>query len=67
MPLAVDRSLDVRLIDPVTGRDRPIATLSNISYGDAFWGPRLSPDGEAIVYAKLVSDGGDLMLIENFK
>jgi Tol biopolymer transport system component/aminoglycoside phosphotransferase (APT) family kinase protein len=67
VPLAVDRSLDVRLIDPVTGRDRPIATLSNISYGDAFWGPRLSPDGKAIVYAKLVSDGGDLMLIENFQ
>jgi eukaryotic-like serine/threonine-protein kinase len=67
VPLASDRSLDVRLIDPVTGRDRLITTLSNIHYADAFWGPRLSPDGKTIVYAKLVTDGGDLMMIENFK
>jgi len=67
VPLAVDRSLDVRLIDPLTRRDRLIATLSNIQYADAFWGPRLSPDGRTIVYAKLVSDGADLMMIENIK
>jgi eukaryotic-like serine/threonine-protein kinase len=67
VPLAVDRSLDVRLIDPATGRDRLITTLSNIGTGDVYWGPRMSPDGRTIVYAKLVTDGGDLMMIENFK
>jgi Tol biopolymer transport system component len=67
VPLAVDRSLDVRLIDPFTGRDRFIAKLSNIGPGDVYWGPRMSPNGRTIVYAKLVSDGGDLMMIENIR
>jgi Tol biopolymer transport system component len=67
VPLAADRSLDVRLIDPASGRDRLIDTVTDMYYGDIFWGPRVSPDGRTIVYTQLVSRGDDLMLIENFR
>jgi Tol biopolymer transport system component/tRNA A-37 threonylcarbamoyl transferase component Bud32 len=67
VPLAPDRSLDVRLIDPITRQDRLIASVPDIVYGGIFWGPRVSPDGRAIVYSKLVNPGEDLMMIENFR
>jgi Tol biopolymer transport system component/tRNA A-37 threonylcarbamoyl transferase component Bud32 len=65
--IAFERSLDVRVIDPSTRRDRRIATLPDVEYGGSFWGPRLSPDGNAILYGKLVNYGEDLMMIENFR
>ena len=67
VPLAVDRSLDVRLIDPGTGHDQLIATLPDVDYGGMFFGPRFAPDGKTIVYGKLVNHGEDLMMIENFR
>jgi Tol biopolymer transport system component len=67
VPLSADRSLDVRLIDPASGRDQLIDTVTEIYYGDIFWGPRVSPNGRTIVYTQLVSRGDDLMLIDNFR
>jgi hypothetical protein len=67
VPLAPSRSSDVRLIDLKTRNDRPVLTLDDLRYGDVFWGPRFSPDGRTIVYAKVVSWGEDLMMIENFR
>jgi hypothetical protein len=51
----------------VTGNDRPVLTLGDVGYSDVFWGPRFSPDGRTMVYAKIVSWGQDLMMIENFR
>jgi eukaryotic-like serine/threonine-protein kinase len=65
--LAARRSSDVRLMDPVSGRDRVIATLPDVEYSQVFWGPRVSPDGKTIVYGRLVDHGQDLMMIENFR
>jgi Tol biopolymer transport system component len=48
-----------------SGQDRVLGTL------DRFWGPdssslAVSPDGKVIVYNRLLREGDDLMLIENF-
>ena len=67
VPLAPDRSLDVRLIDPVTRHDRLIATVPDVAYGGIFWGPRVAPGGNSIVYARSPAGGEDLMMIENFR
>jgi Tol biopolymer transport system component len=67
VPLAPSRRSDVRLIDLKTRKDRPVLTLGDLAYGDVFWGPRFSPDGRTIVYARVVSWGEDLMMIENFR
>jgi Tol biopolymer transport system component len=61
------KPIDIRLIDPATGRDRAVATLPDLSYGDVFWGPHVSPDGSTILYTRAVSRGEDLMMIDNFR
>jgi eukaryotic-like serine/threonine-protein kinase len=61
------KPIDVRLIDPATGRDRAVATLPDLSYGAVFWGPHVSPGGSTILYTKVVNRGEDLMMIENFR
>ncbi len=50
-------------IDPHTGQDRVLGTLEKHS-GHPI---AVSPDGRVILYSKLVSEGADLMLIENFR
>jgi Tol biopolymer transport system component len=67
VPLSPNRSIDVRLIDPTTAQDRLVATLPDIQYADLFWGPSVSPNGNTILYRKDVSQGHDLMMIENFR
>jgi Tol biopolymer transport system component len=67
VPLSADKSIEIRLIDPSNGDARMIATLPDLAYGDLFKGPQISPDGKTILYAKDVSQGQDLMMIENFK
>jgi hypothetical protein len=67
VPLGSHKPMDVRLIDPASGHDRAFATLADLSYGDVFWGPSVSPDGSTILYTKVVNRGEDLMLIENFR
>jgi hypothetical protein len=62
--------MPVRVLNPVTGDDRQVATLEVpfpppglqvVGYFAA------SPDGQTILYSRLVSNGADLMLIENFR
>ena len=77
-----NRAMPVRVLNPVTGDDRQFATLerSRDNSGPAaevFPESALraassrsfavSPDGQTILFSRLVSNGADLMLIENFK
>jgi len=68
-PVAFGRQkpFEIRVIDPATGRDRAVATVPDLLYGDVFYGPHVSPDGRTILYAKVVNRGEDLMMIENFR
>jgi eukaryotic-like serine/threonine-protein kinase len=56
------RALPLYLLDPATGRDRLLGTL-----GTPWEGITVSPDGKTILYAKIVGEGSDLMMIENFR
>ena len=67
LPFTRFKTSDVRLIEWSTGRDWPIRTLDGIMYGDFFWGPSVSPDGTTFLYSKVVTEGEDLMIIENFR
>jgi Tol biopolymer transport system component len=66
---SVNPDMPVRVLNPVTGDNRQVATLEvtfpapglNIGYF------AVSPDGQTILYSRLVSNGADLMLIENFR
>lgn len=63
------RDMPVRVLNPVTGDDRQVATLEvpfpatglNVGYF------AVSPDGQTILYSRLVGNGADLMVIENFR
>jgi len=61
------KPVDIRVIDPATGRDRAVATLTDPFHTDVFYGPSVSPDGRTILYAKVVNRGEDLMMIDNFR
>jgi eukaryotic-like serine/threonine-protein kinase len=61
------RTADVRRLDLKTGEDELVRALESISYGDLFWGPVPSPDRTAFLYGKVVNEGEDLMMIENFR
>jgi dipeptidyl aminopeptidase/acylaminoacyl peptidase len=58
---------DVRVVEPSTGRDRLLGTVEN--YSSVAWpmGLAVSPDGKTVLYNRVVRDGADLMLIENFR
>ena len=66
VPCGPDESATLHLFDPSTGRDRLLGKLDRFTSG---YNPSLSvsPDGTTILYHKVVSDGADLMLIENFR
>ena len=68
-PGSVDRDMPVRVLNPVTGEDRHVATLEIVvpAAGLTVGSFAVSPDGQTILYSRLVSHGADLMLIENFK
>jgi len=60
--VANQRTVPLYLLDPATGRDRLL--------GKVEWpvgGITVSPDGKTILYTKLVGEGSDLMMIENFR
>jgi Tol biopolymer transport system component len=62
----IARNPDLHLLNPETGEDRVLGTLekfSNISLS----GLAVSPDGRVIVYDRMLREGHDLMLIENFR
>ena len=56
------RAVPLLLRDTATGRDRLLGTLDRP--GD---GLTVSADGKAILFAKVVGEGADLVLIENFR
>jgi Tol biopolymer transport system component len=57
-----DTETPLFLLDPVTGRDRLLGKLEK-----PYFGLSVSPDGSTILYTKVVSEGSDLMMIENFR
>ena len=57
----------VHVMDPSTGRDRLLGRLERFSSSYCPMGLSVSPDGTTILYNKVVNDGADLMLIENFR
>jgi hypothetical protein len=50
------------LRDTVTGRDRLLGTLDRPGPGLT-----VSADGKTILYSKMIGEGSDLILIENFR
>jgi serine/threonine protein kinase/Tol biopolymer transport system component len=69
LPVALGprKPIEIRVIDPATGRDRAVATLTDLLHGDVLYGPSVSPDGSTFLYPKVVNRGEDLMMIENFR
>lgn len=57
----------VRVMDPVTGKDREVGTLEQYHVGSLRAGFAVSPDGKTILYSRTVHSGADLMMIENFR
>jgi Tol biopolymer transport system component len=51
------------LRDPTTGHGRLIGKLENATQ----YGLTVSPDGKTILYTRVVNQGKDLMMIENFR
>jgi hypothetical protein len=51
------------LRDPETGRGRLLGKLENALPA----GLTVSPDGKTVLYSRVVNQGADLMLIENFR
>ena len=64
-----NRDMPVRVLNPVTGEDRQVAALDMLfpASGPGVGSFAVSPDGQTILYSRLVSSGADLMLIENFR
>ena len=52
------------LRDTATGRDRLLGTLERLRLGG---GLTVSADGKTILYSKVIGEGSDLVLIENFR
>jgi Tol biopolymer transport system component len=64
-----NRDMPVRVLNAVTGEDRQVAALDMLfpASGLGVSSFAVSPDGQTILYSRLVSSGADLMLIENFR
>jgi hypothetical protein len=56
----------LHVVNTATGEDRVLGTLEKFSITTVF-GLAVSPDGRVIVYDRLLREGHDLMLIENFR
>jgi len=56
-------AVPLRLLDLATGQDRLLGTLE----GPLGAGLTVSDDGKTILFTKLVGEGRDLVLIENFR
>ncbi len=57
---------DLHLVNAATGEDRVVGTLEKFGTTGTF-GLAVSPDGNVIVYERVLREGHDLMLIENFR
>jgi hypothetical protein len=56
---------EFHVLNPVTLEDRRLGRLEKFS--EFTGGLAVSPDGQTILYTRLVSHGADLMLIEHFR
>src|SRR5262249_8447173 len=74
MPCQARRTIEhdapLHVLNPATGEDRQLTVLKDIQF--PVWSRfnqsfSVSADGKTILYSRLVSAGGDLMLIENFR
>ena len=60
-----DPNPQIHVLNPVTPQDHRDGRLEKFQ---AFTGgPAVSPDGQTILYTRLVSRGADLMLIQHFR
>lgn len=70
LPCAFDAGLGpstpVHEFDPATGVDRQVARLESYAHDNVPSGFAVSPDGRTIYYARTVSRGADLMMIDGF-
>ena len=57
----------VYLLNPATGKQRLLGQLEGLTQSVPIAGLGVSPDGTRILYTREVSNGADLMLIENFR
>jgi len=57
----------VHVMNPSTGQDRLLGRLEGYTPKYSPHGLAVSPDGQTILYNRLVNDSADLMLIENFR
>jgi serine/threonine protein kinase len=64
--VGVGSNADLHLINAATGQDRVLGTLEKFGTTGTF-GLAVSPDGNVIVYERVLREGHDLMLIENFR
>jgi Tol biopolymer transport system component len=60
--LRPDPNPQVHVLNPATGEVRPLGSLEGFTQDLA-----VSPDGQTILYSRLVSSRADLMLIQNFR
>ncbi len=60
--LHLDPNPQVHLLNLATGEDRRLGSLEGFTRDLA-----VSPDGQTILYSRLVSSRADLMLIQNFR
>ena len=56
----------IHIMNPATGQDRILGRLERTPSLHGV-GLAVSSDGTTILYNKVVNDGADLMLIENFR
>jgi Tol biopolymer transport system component len=62
----MDQDAPIRLLEPTTGKDTLVGTLENYSrFSPAIL--TVSQDGQTLLYGRNVSEGADLMLIEDFR
>ncbi len=57
----------VYLLNPASGKQQVIGKLEKVKRGVPHCGLAVSPDGARVLYTREVSNGADLMLIENFR
>ena len=57
----------LHVADLVTGVDHVVGQMPISRFSPRFQGLSVSPDGSNVVFTKLVSEGDDVMMIDNFK
>jgi WD40-like Beta Propeller Repeat len=58
---------ELHVINPATGRDKPLGRLEKYEQQFGPLGLAVSPDGVSVLYPRRIRDSFDLMVIENFR